>query len=297
VLINSSTLQGLFTAFKTIFNGAFNQAVVNWDKVAMLVPSATAQEIYAWLGSTTGFREWIGDRVIQNLATHDFTIKNLSFENTIGIDRDKIEDDQVGVFNPVVAQLGMDAKKHPDLLVFALLAAGFTTRCYDGQYFFDTDHPVTVNGVTSSYSNFQGGAGTAWYLLDTSRAVKPLIFQKRKDYKFVALDRETDPNVFSKKQYQYGVDARVNAGYGLYQLAYASKEDLTAEKYEAARAAMAAQKKHSGEPLGVVPNLLVVPPSLEGKARRLLKNEYAANGATNEWFGTADVLMVPELAA
>jgi phage major head subunit gpT-like protein len=297
VLINAATLQGLFTAFKTIFQGTFNQTPVLWEKVAMLVPSSTAQEIYAWLGSTTGFREWLGDRLIQNLATHDFTIKNRSFENTIGIDRDKIEDDQIGVFNPVVAQLGMDAKKHPDLLVFALLQAGFNTACYDKQYFFDTDHPVTVNGITTSYSNFQGGVGAAWYLLDTSRAVKPLIFQKRKDYNFVALDKETDANVFNRKQYQYGVDCRVNAGYGLYQLAYASKQDLTADNYEAARAAMASQKKHSGEPLGVVPNLLVVPPSLEGKARRLLKNEFAANGATNEWFGTAEPLMVPELAA
>ena len=42
-----------------------------------------------------------------------------------------------------------------------LVAAGFTSLCYDGQYFFDTDHPVGPNESPASVSNHGGGAGTA----------------------------------------------------------------------------------------------------------------------------------------
>lgn len=296
MLITSQGLSGLFTGFKVIFQQAFLGTPVNWDKVAMEIASSTSQEVYPWMGTSTGFREWLGPRVIQNLKSYDWTIKNKSYENTIGLEREKIEDDQYGVFNPVVAMLAQNARKHPDQLIFNLLKSGFTGLCYDGQYFFDTDHPVEINGAFTAVSNHGGGSGTPWYLLDTTKAIKPFIFQRRKDYTFVSLINESDPNVFLSKQFLYGVDCRVNAAYGLWQFAYASKQDLTADNYAAARAAMFSLKKENGESLSVTPNLLVVPPSLEGAARKLLKNEFNAAGATNEWFQTAEPLVVPELA-
>jgi phage major head subunit gpT-like protein len=63
---------------------------------------------------------------------------------------------------------------------------------------------------------------TAWFLLDVSRAIKPLIFQQRKKPEFVAMTQPTDDNVFMQKQYLYGIDGRDNAGYGLWQLAFGS---------------------------------------------------------------------------
>lgn len=51
-------------------------------------------------------------------------------------------------------------------------------------------------------------------------------------------DNPPDENVFYKREYIYGSDGRCNVGFGLWQLAYASKQPLTAENYEAARAAM-----------------------------------------------------------
>ncbi|WP_179949285.1 MULTISPECIES: Mu-like prophage major head subunit gpT family protein, partial [unclassified Burkholderia] len=91
--INRANLRALFTGYNTVFQQAFDGAQSDWNKVAMPVPSTTSQEVYPWLGQTTRFREWIGDRVIQNLASHDFSIKNKPFENTVGVDREAIEDD------------------------------------------------------------------------------------------------------------------------------------------------------------------------------------------------------------
>ncbi|SOZ12078.1 Mu-like prophage major head subunit gpT family protein [Cupriavidus taiwanensis] len=297
IIINRGNLNALFQGFKVLFQNAFTGAPADWDQVAMRVPSTTAKEVYPWLGQTTRFREWIGDRVLQNLMLHDFTIKNKPWENTVTIDRDEIEDDVYNVYGPMISQLGLDAKQHPDELVFALLASGFGAACYDGQYFFDTDHPVLqADGTIGSVSNFQGGAGTAWYLLDTSKMVKPLIYQVRKDYKFVAMDQETDEQVFTSKKFRYGVDARSNVGFGLWQLAYASKQDLTADNYGAARAALMSMKGDNGKPLGVRPSLLVVPPSLEGKALSILQAEKNANGADNIYRNTAKLLTTPWLS-
>jgi phage major head subunit gpT-like protein len=59
------------------------------------------------------------------------------------------------------AEMGQAAVRHPEELVFSLLASGFTTACYDGQFFFDSDHPVTdADGNITMASNTGGGAGT-----------------------------------------------------------------------------------------------------------------------------------------
>ena len=290
MIVNQSNLADLARGFNLIFQNALDAAPAQWDKVAMLVPSTGSEEHYGWLGSTTQFREWIGDRVIQGLRVSDFTIKNKDYENTFGILKTTIEDDKYGVYNPAIQNLGMDAKQHPDLLVFALMAAGFASLCYDGQYFFDTDHPVLdANGATTSVSNFGGGAGTAWYLIDDTRPVKPFIFQKRKDYTPAFMDSDSDESVFMRKELRYGIDARVNVGYGLWQLAYASKQTLDATAYVAARTAMLSLKKDGGIPLNIRPSVLLVPPSLEKAALDVVKATQLASGATNVLASTARV--------
>ena len=54
--------------------------------------------------------------------------------------------------------------------------------------------------------------------------IKPVIFQRRRDYDLRRMDMRDDEHVFMRDNYRYGVDARVNAGYGLWQLAYGSKQ-------------------------------------------------------------------------
>ncbi|MDH0095862.1 Mu-like prophage major head subunit gpT family protein [Pseudomonas sp. GD04158] len=297
MIINKQNLAILHTGFKASFQNAFDGAPIDYNQLVMEVNSGTAIEQYGWLGATTRFREWIGDRVIQNLALHDYSIKNKSFENTVGVPREAIEDDQYGTYNPLMAQLGQDAKEHPAELVYALLKNGFTGKCYDGQFFFDTDHPVLgANGQETSVSNFQGGSGTPWFLLDVTRVMRPIILQKRKNYQFVAKTDEKDENVFSRKEFIWGVDARLNVGYGLWQLAYASRETLNAANFNAAYAAMQSMKGDNGRPLGIRPKLLVVPPSLRATAMEVVKAERNAAGATNINRDVVDVLTTPWLA-
>ncbi|MDT8857013.1 Mu-like prophage major head subunit gpT family protein [Paracoccaceae bacterium Fryx2] len=97
-------------------------------------------------------------------------------------------------------------------------------------------------------------------------------------------------------EYIYGVRARVNAGFGLWQLAYGSKADLTEETYAAARAAMMDFKSDGGRILGVPPTVLVVPPSLESAALHPLNTETKDGGGSNPWKGTAELIVTPYVA-
>lgn len=297
MIVNRANLTDMFRGFQLLFGAAFAAAPSQYARIAMRVPSMTAEEKYAWLGKMPRFREWVGDRVFNSIKSHDYTVKNKDWEVSVEVDRNDIEDDRFGVYSPMLQALGQESATHPDELVFALLAAGFTTTCYDGQYFFDTDHPLeNADGSLGTWSNFGGGASTAWYLLDVRRPIKPVIFQDRKPYKLTAMQDDNDEGVFTRKVFRYGVDARNNVGYGLPQLAYASKQTLDATNYAAARAAMGGLKGDKGKPLAIMGNLLVVPPSLEKAALEVVQAERLANGATNVMANTAEVLVSPWLA-
>ena len=290
MIVNPQNLRGIYVGFNTLFNKALTTVEPLYKQIATVTPSTTDAETYAWLGDIPGMREWIGDREIQNLAASGYVIKNRDFELTVGIDRNAIEDDKISLYNPSIEMLAQSAAMHPDELVFALLASGFSAKCYDGEAFFSDAHKVgkkTVSNkgtaqlsleayiaarsgmmsltnakgralnivpdllvvppaleakardilvadfINGSRNTMQGtakplvvpqlaGHDSAWFLLSTSRPLKPLIYQERKKAKFVSKTAEADYNVFMKKQFLYGADSRGNAGFGFWQMAYGS---------------------------------------------------------------------------
>ena len=293
MIINSGNLQTLYRGFNAAFRGGFGQAPADHMPVMLDVTSMTRTEEYGWLGQFPGLKEWVGERVLRGIREHAYTIRNKKFETTVEVARDNIEDDHYGVYGPLFAEMGRAAGAHPCELVWGQLKNGFTGLCYDGQYFFDSDH---VGADGSSISNTGGGAGTPWFLLDCSRMIKPIIFQRRRDYDLRRMDMRDDEHVFMRDAYRYGVDARVNAGYGLWQLAHGSKQPLTTANYEAARVAMMGVKADEDRPMGVMPTHLCVPPALEHAALELLNAERLANGSTNVYKGTAKLIVTPWLA-
>lgn len=224
MIISSQNLRGIFVGFNTLFNKAFAEQKPQFERIATVTPSTTDAETYAWLGDIPGMREWIGDREVQNLTGSDYTIKNKDFELTVGVDRNAIEDDKIGLYNPSIQMLGQSAARHPDKLVFNLLKEGFTVKCYDGEAFFSANHKVGDKTVSNK--------GTA---------------------------------------------------------------KLTLASYIAARSAMMSLTNSKGEPLNIIPDLLVVPPALESAARDILIADFIS-GTKNTMQGTAELLVVPQLA-
>ena len=224
MIVNPQTLRGIYVAFNTLFNKALEEVKPLYKEIATITPSTTESETYAWLGDIPGMREWIGDREIQNLTASDYTIKNKDFELTIGVDRNAIEDDKVGIYNPSIEMMAQSAAMHPDELIFELLTSGFVEKCYDGEPFFSDKH-------------------------------------------------KAGKKVFSNK----------------------GTAPLSLESYIAARVAMMSLTNSKGRALNIVPDLLVVPPALEAKARDILVADFI-NGSRNTMQGTAKLLVVPQLA-
>lgn len=297
MLFNNGTLKTLNTSFNAAFQRGLGQAASQRALVATTIQSSTRFNEYGWLGKFPGMREWLGDRVINQLNAYKYVIENRDWEDTVEVDRNDIEDDNLGIYGPLFEEMGRAGAAHPDEMVFAALKAGFATNCYDGQFFFDTDHPViAADGSITTVANTDGGNGEPWFLVDDSRALKPIIFQERKKLQMVSKDRPDDDNVFHRRKLLYGIDARYNVGYGFWQLNWGSKQALDATSYANARAKMLGQKGDYGRPLGIMPKTLVVGPANEGAARKIVGNEFNAAGGTNEWFGTAKVEVVPWLA-
>lgn len=281
-VITPSLLSSASQGFNMAFNTGVESVEKTWSKIAMTCPSYGRSEIYPYLKALPGTREWIGERFVHSLEADGFEVINKLFEDTYGVKRIDIEDDRLGVYKPAFEMLGEAAAETPDQLVWSLPGQGFSTVSWDGQYFFDTDHPVLdERGKVTSASNFQGGSGTAWYLVCTQRVRKPFIFQKRSEIEFAKQDQANDTTVFMRDEFLYGVRLRCNAAYGFWQMVYASKEPLDSASFNDAYDSMCAIRGDFGRVLSNKPNLLVVPTNLRAAANEVIQAERLANGATN----------------
>lgn len=290
MVINQASLAAAFVGFKTSFNSGFNDVNPQWQELATVVSSNTSSEDYGWMGQIPRIKEWVGDKQFGNLKVYSYSIKNKDYTVPISVHRNHLEDDQYGFYSTLFQELGYAAATHPDELVFGLLAKGHTNEglAYDGQNFFSVGH--VVNGIAvANYTD--SGSGSRWYLICNSRPLKPLIFQKRKDYQLLSMTKIDDEQVFMSGDFRYSVDARLNVGFGFWQTAYCFRGELNATNYAIARQALLSMKSEEGRPLGITPELLIVPPALEGSARDVVGVATIATGGVNKWYNTAKIMV------
>lgn len=294
---NAELLKALTISLRKEFQNGLARVKPTWPAVAMLIPSTTDSNVYSWLGSMPNMKEWVGERVINLVSQSAFRIENKLFEGTVAVPRTAMEDDQLGNYRMMSQQLGFNAGLLPDQTVWPLLSEGINEKCYDGQCFFDEEHPVYAksdgSGDVTHQSNLTIGTANSaptWYVIDDVNVFKPLIWQER-----VAPDLDTKDNsaesdhVFLLDQYLYGARARGNAGYGFWQLAHAAvKTPLTAENLDAVILKMRKLKADGGNSLLIRPTKLIVPPELETTAKELLEMQII-NGTTNIRAGTLKV--------
>ena len=297
MLINKANVSTIFINLKTTFNNAFQEAPSQWNQTAMLVPSGSSQNDYNWLSAFPRMRKWIGEKAVKALEAFKYSIVNDDWEATVEVNRNHIEDDQLGIYVPQAQMAGFSARQLPDEIVSDLKNNAFTSQCYDGQFFYDTDHSVagasvsnkltvalsaaTQAAAAASYGaartailGFKDDEGrplalipdvlevppalesvaltlmnsdklndnspnpykgmakvlvnprltsaTAWFLHVTNMPVKPFIYQERKAPVFV---EQTDPqadDVFNRKLFKFGAEARAAGGYAFWQMSVGS---------------------------------------------------------------------------
>lgn len=301
--INAASLASLFQTFKTLFNDAMknatNRAYANQlilQEIAMEMVTSGAATVHAWMNQVPGMKEWIGERQINNIAVGKVTVTNRDFESTISVPRNDIEDDQYGVFSPLMSAMGAAAQElWMEIAMQTLIANG---NWADGNPFFCTgrvlnaDRGVSItnaaatalsktsvetglatmrgwmlhggqpakvtprflvvgpsleatakqicealmiadaNNVSVSNTspamsltvrvdpNLVGTYAAYWYILGEKAGIKPVCVQKRKLPVFTAMTRDTDENVFMRKEFLYGTDARGEGFLTLPFLAY-----------------------------------------------------------------------------
>lgn len=151
--------------------------------VSSTIKSTKAQETYGWLGESGEMKEWISERTPKALREHGFTIVNKDYEHTIEVDRNAIEDDQYGELALRVQNMGAVAERWKDKRLTEVIVAGTTELCYDGQFFFDTDHS---EGSSGSQSNAPAAAlayrvSTAAEFITVLNTVSSLMAQYKDD--------------------------------------------------------------------------------------------------------------------
>jgi phage major head subunit gpT-like protein len=158
-----SKIDELFQMVDMRFSQAQLQTPTHWDYVASQVPSTTAKNVYPWMSKLPAFQLWTGDNKVSNVKSRDYTLINKTYRMGFDISKDDLVDDTIGLFGDVVADAGRSRAEFPDQNVFATLEAGTANVCWDGQFFYDTDHPVDIdNASKGQYANLLIGAGYDW---------------------------------------------------------------------------------------------------------------------------------------
>ena len=290
-------IDALKTTLIARWNAGLKLSPDDWKKIAKLVKSNGKSNTYEWLSQFPAFREWVGSRLHKLFKETAYTVVNRKFESTVDVQRTDIEDDNIGQYGTLAESAGQSATDLKNDLVFQALSAGFASVCYDGQYFFDTDHPVYPNedgsGVAASVSNMQAGAGAPWVLLCTKRAASPIYLQERMKAEFDSITSVQNGNVFDLDVYSFGGRWRGEAAYGFWQCAFGSKAALDAANFNAAYTAMMKFNGDGGRKLGIVPDTLVTGPDNMAAAEALLKAQQNAAGASNTNYNKVQLIVTP----
>jgi phage major head subunit gpT-like protein len=152
--INRTNMDELFKSYNTAFSDGMQSAgtvdmpyILTLDDIAMAGSSAGAATVHAWLNQIRGMRKWVGDRVIANIESGRLSVVNDDYENTIEVKRNDIEDDQYGIYAPLMRAMGTSAGMlWMKLAIDALCANG---KWADDKAFFLTNRKLGDNTIAN----------------------------------------------------------------------------------------------------------------------------------------------------
>jgi phage major head subunit gpT-like protein len=230
MLVTKAAIQALMVGYSGVYRSAYDDAPTYSDQFTTILPSSTASNTYGWMTRIPGLRKWVGSRVFKNMKTQAYTLVNETYESSVEMMVNDIEDDNLGVYGPMFSELGRGSSMWQDQVMKGVLQSN--PEGFDGQPLFSAAHdlgdeaPADQSNVETSF-------------------------------------------------------------------------DLTAQNYNTVRSKMQSYVGNDGEPLGVMPDLIVVPPQLEVAAKEIvnaLTTEKNGAAVPNQLNGTARVLVVPQLA-
>lgn len=154
-------------------------AQMGWvDRIAMPVMSDQSKEDYAWLGNVPQMREWKGGRQSRKLREFEYSITNKKYEATIDIPLDWVRRDKTGLVQRRISDLARRNAAHWRSLLTTIIAnghAGTYGLCYDGQFYFDTDHAEGDSGTQDNDLTLDIGTANAPTAAEMETAIKTIV--------------------------------------------------------------------------------------------------------------------------
>jgi phage major head subunit gpT-like protein len=141
-LLSSRAIMGMYFARLEADPG---MAWVNG--VANLFSSDQASETYNFLGQSPAMREWIGGRQAKGFTGQGITLVNKHYEATIEVTKKDARRDKTPQIQARISEFADRSQTHWASLLSTLLLNGPSTVCYDGQFYFDTDHSEGDSGT------------------------------------------------------------------------------------------------------------------------------------------------------
>jgi phage major head subunit gpT-like protein len=165
-IVDDALLQDAAVTFDATFasgyDGADEEARI-FESFTTLIGARSKKVRFPIAGLLPAMRKWVGERVAHKLNRYAMEAEIETYEETVEVDVDELDDDTIGSYTPHFTELGRQARLWPRDLVVAKLMAGESELCFDGQNFFDTDHPVDPsNAGAGTYSNLLSGGSTAF---------------------------------------------------------------------------------------------------------------------------------------
>lgn len=121
-----------------------------YPNLSMYFTSDQESETYKWLGMSPQMREWVGGRNAKGFRENGITIANKHYEATLEVLVREMRRDKTGQVMVRVQELATRTNSHWAKLLTTLIENGPSTVCYDGQFFFDTDHAEGDSGAQSN---------------------------------------------------------------------------------------------------------------------------------------------------
>lgn len=148
------------------FTGVFyteleNNPAPSWIAlVFQIILSSVRTEIIAFTKGFPQMREWLGERRIKSLSEYSVQISKKDWELTVGVSRDDIFFDKIGIVADQIKGIAQAVPRHFVKFFVDACINGFATVAYDGSNFFDTNHP-NGSAAPTTFSNTTAGAFSA----------------------------------------------------------------------------------------------------------------------------------------
>lgn len=282
LLNKAEIVQRAFTEGAIQFNeayGALLKPTGPWSEFTSIYPCNTETVDFSFVMDVPLFREMIGPVAFADIAAKHYTRTMKNYGAGIKMHKNDINDDILGIIIRRIRELAETPREAQEFLAFDALDKGIAATvygaCYDGRPFFDNTHPLF--GATAS-NYLAGGGQPEWYLLDCSKAWKPIVLAMREEGEFEQ-ESMSSSHYFETGECRFKAEGRMCMGYGMWQLAFCETHALADATFWGAIQLMRQLTNDKGRPLGVFPTHLVVTPAAERTARELLMRNYRSDAA------------------